>query len=126
MNEKLEQDKRYELSLLQLLGWADSSGREISVEGYNLHDYFDDGVYLGPDQDGVEPIVTGIQEIPHKYCIVGDFHGGKQLEWAGRDGWVETGTLYASREDAQEALEDALATRETDSPMLETAGIQVI
>lgn len=58
-----------------------------------------------------------------RYRIIGNFAGGKQLEWAGISGWVEEGDVY-NREQAEQALESALASKGTDSPMLESATIQ--
>jgi hypothetical protein len=36
------------------VGWTKGDGS--STEGYNAADYFRDGVYLGPDEHGIEPI----------------------------------------------------------------------
>ena len=45
---------------LEFVGWWKDFKR-IEVEGYNLHDYFDeDGKFLGPDEDGVCPVLIWI------------------------------------------------------------------
>ena len=38
-------------------GWMDAEGRSLStMDGYNVSDYFtSDGMYLGPDDDNIEP-----------------------------------------------------------------------
>ena len=43
-------------------GWIDGDGHPVSeMIGYNISDYFTgDGMYLGPDDDGVEPRWNGI------------------------------------------------------------------
>ena len=55
---ELQKDKRYEVACLKLSGWTTGDGS--GSEGYNLHDYFADGVYLGPDEHGIEPIVEAL------------------------------------------------------------------
>ncbi len=40
-------------------GWMGGDG---DFQGYNLHDYFEDGIYLGPDDYGVEPRFFTTQE----------------------------------------------------------------
>ena len=42
------------LSALPVCEWIDPS--DTIVGGYNYLDWFRDGVYLGPDEDGVEPL----------------------------------------------------------------------
>ncbi len=46
---------RYDVEHLTLLGWTDGDGS--GHEGYHLFAYFRDGVYLGPDPHGIEPLV---------------------------------------------------------------------
>jgi hypothetical protein len=45
---------------LALIGWQKNGVRigedDLETEGYNVEYYFRDGSYLGPDQDGVEPV----------------------------------------------------------------------
>lgn len=42
--------------IVQQDGWWDGTQRVSDIRGYSVHDYFDsDGMYLGPDDDGVEP-----------------------------------------------------------------------
>lgn len=51
---KLVTGRQYELDTLKLTGWTDGGGAEH--EGYNACDYFRNGIYLGPDDDGIEPL----------------------------------------------------------------------
>lgn len=39
---------------LVLFGWTEGNGS--GADGYCIDDYFNDGVYLGPDECGIEPI----------------------------------------------------------------------
>ena len=43
--------------IVQPSGWVDAEGRSLStMDGYNISDYFtSDGMYLGPDDDNIEP-----------------------------------------------------------------------
>ena len=46
--------------MTQVIGWT-KNGVEIEApEGINVADYFRDGRYLGPDENGVEPIFSGV------------------------------------------------------------------
>lgn len=45
--------QRYDTAELVLVGWTDGDG--TATDGYRWHDYFCDGVYLGPDEHGIEP-----------------------------------------------------------------------
>lgn len=47
---KLEKGKQYDISSLRVTGWTGEH------EGYNYGYYFQDGIYLGPDEHGVEPL----------------------------------------------------------------------
>jgi hypothetical protein len=38
----------------RFIGWTIGDGS--SNAGYNVHDYFEHGCYLGPDHHGIEPI----------------------------------------------------------------------
>jgi len=62
MEIALEKGKKYKVAFLRLIRWTegDGSGRE----GYYLRDYFSDGVYLGPDKYGIEPVVNLLRKIP--------------------------------------------------------------
>jgi len=51
---KLVTGRQYKLNTLKLMGWTDGGGAEH--EGYNACDYFRNGIYLGPDDDGIEPL----------------------------------------------------------------------
>ena len=44
----------------QLLGWQQNGQRIETPAGINVEDYFRDGSYLGPDEDGIEPIFAEI------------------------------------------------------------------
>lgn len=43
----------YDLASLTCAGWTDGDGS--GHEGYHVEDYFRNGVYLGPDEHGIEP-----------------------------------------------------------------------
>ena len=46
---------KYDYTTLDLVGWTEGDGS--GHEGYNYLDYFGpSGVYLGPDDCGIEPI----------------------------------------------------------------------
>lgn len=49
---KLKKGEKYDESILSFTGW--SNGEEN--ESYNCWDYFHDGVYLGADPHGIEPL----------------------------------------------------------------------
>lgn len=50
--------KKYDVSKLRLACWRDADGDLLlpTTDGYHFADYFRDGVYLGPDDDGVCPL----------------------------------------------------------------------
>ena len=49
---KLTKGETYDLDTLTPAGWSGEA-----TEGYSCWDYFDsDGVYLGADEDGIEPL----------------------------------------------------------------------
>ncbi|NCX99975.1 MAG: hypothetical protein EBX35_15730, partial [Planctomycetia bacterium] len=53
---RLTQGKVYDVSALQFAGWTTGDG--TGADGYRAGDYFDSrGVYLGPDEHGIEPVV---------------------------------------------------------------------
>lgn len=55
----LVKGRRYEVEILELLGWTDGDGS--GIEGYNFETYFDaTGAYLGPDEHGIEPLFDNI------------------------------------------------------------------
>ena len=52
---KLSKGQKYDPSTLTLVGWTEGNGS--GSDGYQPEYYFDqEGRYLGPDQDGIEPI----------------------------------------------------------------------
>lgn len=54
---KLETGRTYPWTNLHLVGWTE--GDATGTEGYHVVDYFSfDGVYLGPDQHGIEPLFS--------------------------------------------------------------------
>lgn len=58
---KLIKGQKYDVTTLMLDGWTDE--QTATDGGYQLRNYFDsEGRYLGPDSEGVEPLVTqGVQ-----------------------------------------------------------------
>lgn len=51
----LTKGNKYDTTKASGIGWTTSDGE--APDGYNRWDYFDqDGIYLGPDEDGVEPL----------------------------------------------------------------------
>jgi len=54
---RLTQGKVYDVSALQFAGWTTGDG--TGADGYRAGDYFDSrGVYLGPDEHGIEPVFS--------------------------------------------------------------------
>jgi hypothetical protein len=66
--EKLQIGRKYDTTKLMLSGWTERDGTQIIIPapnqdfnvvnlGHRVEDYFTpDGVYLGPDQHGIEPL----------------------------------------------------------------------
>jgi hypothetical protein len=52
---KLIRGRQYDVSKLEFRGWTKGDGS--STAGYNLYDYFRAGVYLGPDEHRIAPLV---------------------------------------------------------------------
>lgn len=52
---ELVKGKKYDVSILSCIGWTDGDG--TGHDGYDCWAYFRDGVYLGPDKHGIEPIM---------------------------------------------------------------------
>jgi hypothetical protein len=53
--EKLEIGRKYDTTKLSVADWTTGDG--TGHQGYHAEDYFTpDGVYLGPDQHGIEPL----------------------------------------------------------------------
>ena len=50
----LNKGRKYDVGGIHFVGWTDGDGS--GHEGYNVYDYFVDGVYQGPDAHGIEPI----------------------------------------------------------------------
>lgn len=53
MSTTLTKGESYDLDTLIPTGWTEGDG--TGHEGYHVADYFRDGVYLGPDEHGIEP-----------------------------------------------------------------------
>lgn len=53
MNTKLTKGQKYNQNL-DFAEWDNPHDEDTT--GYHWRDYFADGVYLGPDNDGVEPL----------------------------------------------------------------------
>lgn len=56
---KLIKGQKYEVSEMTVIGWIIPRGEKWlsgKYDGYNVADYFRDGIYLGADEDGIEPI----------------------------------------------------------------------
>lgn len=51
---KLTKGTKYEISELTLTGWTEGDG--TGHEGYDWPAYFRDGIYLGADENGIEPL----------------------------------------------------------------------
>jgi hypothetical protein len=50
----LVKGEHYDVSCLTFTGWTFGDG--TGHDGYRVEDYFRDGIYLGPDDHGIEPI----------------------------------------------------------------------
>ena len=57
---RLTTGQKYDVDTLFLAGWSTGEDHRI---GYHYSDYFRDGVYLGPDADGVEPLFVDPRDI---------------------------------------------------------------
>lgn len=60
---KLTVGQSYDLDTLEFAGWSTGADH---VDGYHYADYFRDGIYLGADEDGVEPIFAASAPINAK------------------------------------------------------------
>lgn len=60
LSETLTLGQRNDATALQCIGWTEGDG--TGHEGYQWQDYFRDGVYLGPDEHGIEPRFIGTGE----------------------------------------------------------------
>lgn len=60
MTSTLIPGQKYDENKLKFSHWgSEGSDHGDSLNGYNWHDYIDAaGRYLGPDQDGIEPMFT--------------------------------------------------------------------
>ncbi len=47
---------------LKLIGWQRNGEAIPTPDGIHAEDYFRDGKYLGPDEDGVEPVFADRHE----------------------------------------------------------------
>jgi hypothetical protein len=54
MAKTLTLGKRYNTGALTCIGWTGGDGS--GHDGYDCWAYFADGVYLGPDEYGIEPL----------------------------------------------------------------------
>ena len=50
----LKTGQRYDVDTLTFAGWTIGDG--TGTDGYSYLDYFRDGIYLGPDSYGIEPL----------------------------------------------------------------------
>jgi hypothetical protein len=67
---------QYTVAGLTLVDWTEGDG--TGSEGYRLGDYFDaEGFYRGPDQHGIEPIVSGPYWPAVIRCIESVTRGGE-------------------------------------------------
>ncbi len=56
---KLVEGRKYTVASLRLVSWTAGDGSGHA--GYHMADYFaPDGSYLGPDADGIEPVVEAL------------------------------------------------------------------
>lgn len=58
---KLTPMQKYDIDSLRCLGWIESGAvLDGAPLGYSAYDYFRDGLYLGPDEYGIEPYFEAI------------------------------------------------------------------
>ncbi len=53
MSNTLIAGSKYDITALECVGWTPAGA---DTTGYNVADYFRDGVYLGADEEGVAPL----------------------------------------------------------------------
>jgi len=61
---KLKKGKKYEEWSLNFLGWDNPNNEDVT--GYVFGEYFEGGIYLGPDKYGVEPECEWAWEVGDK------------------------------------------------------------
>jgi hypothetical protein len=54
--QKLTVGQKYDRSTLEFERFVDAAGAVVDGAGMYAFDWFEHGVYLGPDVDGVEPL----------------------------------------------------------------------
>lgn len=53
---KLSAGQQYDVDSLELAYWVDSHYRQTEAVGYHVANYFEDGMFLGADDDGIQPV----------------------------------------------------------------------
>jgi hypothetical protein len=64
--QKLTVGQKYDRSTLEFERFVDAAGAMVDGAGMYVGDWFEDGVYLGPDVDGVEPLFA----VSQSYTLV--------------------------------------------------------
>jgi len=54
---KLVIGRKYDITKLEYNGWTGEKD-DLVADGYDWRNYFDDGVYSGPDMYGIEPLFS--------------------------------------------------------------------
>lgn len=79
MKNTLTKGNKPILSAFIFTGWTEGDGSGHA--GYHVDDYFRDGVYLGPDEHGIEPTVTIRQSLTLMERVEGSKYTQQVEEW---------------------------------------------
>jgi hypothetical protein len=75
---KLTQSIYYQTKHLDFAGFVDANGEPVSRPEYCYMDWFDEGLYIGPDEDGIEPT---FETASVKIDIDATFEDDTHWEW---------------------------------------------
>ena len=75
---KLTQSIYYQTTHLDFAGFVDAKGERVSRPEYCYMDWFDEGLYIGPDEDGIEPT---FETASVKIDIDATFEDDTHWEW---------------------------------------------
>jgi hypothetical protein len=119
MNVKLIAGKEYDVENLVFAGW--NVEHTAGIDGINVSDYFDDGWYLGPDVNGVEPlfrITAGDIDVLDAYQGTGGKDGDTPFGYVGI---TDCGGYFFEWQDTLEDTLDSLDPDECDEPIFDFA-----
>lgn len=53
---KLKAGQTYDVTRLEVAFWVDSDYKQVDVPGYCAWEFFEDGMFLGADDFGIQPL----------------------------------------------------------------------